>query len=567
MHGDADLDDPGGGISRPILKDVSLAQYEAFVSGNSFTPVMGRKEKRKARERQKNNDKGYRSRSGTPSSRGLGDSDVGRVDRDNNKRDSQLSAGQEAMAQSSSLNSFSDLMVTDNSQVSQDTPLPPGQQKEDQLPLVIASPPAHLIIDAPTQNSPSQTPISPFTQIGREKYANFDQGPFIVHVQKVEASPNSGVILHPVTFGLFLQKRKREFPNVVDGSVKRIGRNCASLSFHTAEDANSFLSSPTIVQNKYRAFIPTFNVTGMGLVRGVPADWSPEEVLEHLRVPENTGGARPIKIRRLNYKNSKQDGSYNWLPSETVVVTFDGQTLPKRVFLCLSSLAVEIYQYPTIQCFKCCRFGHTKEKCRSLPRCFKCGGAHMGDSCNVDFDTQHPRCCNCPEEVASGHMANSKSCPQYTRQTAIKKTMVEENLSYTEASSLHPKATRKSYANAAAAYPQSPSQSLSYRKTVFRQPRPPPRLSKGYDRRAHEDITRDPVIDSRPVYPEQRLPNDNVINELIKLLSAFVKVLSPSSPLADPSLLSHVAPFISSILSSHNNGPSSHPVELPQYYK
>lgn len=146
--------------------------------------------------------------------------------------------------------------------------------------------------------------------------------------------------------------------------------------------------------------------------------------------------------------------------------------------------------------------------------------------------------------------------------------MVDENVSYFEASNRHPKASRKSYANVAAATPQAPPQpqSNSYRKTVFRPHRAPPRLDKGYDRRAHEAITRDPVMESRPVYAEHRPSNEKTISEIIKLLTTLIKVIAPSSPLADPSLLSHVAPFISSLVLSQNHGASSSSVELPQYY-
>ncbi|KAJ0174214.1 hypothetical protein K1T71_010360 [Dendrolimus kikuchii] len=41
------------------------------------------------------------------------------------------------------------------------------------------------------------------------------------------------------------------------------------------------------------------------------------------------------------------------------------------------------YQLPTIQCFTCCRFGHVSDKCRSKPRCYKCGQLHSGNTCSV----------------------------------------------------------------------------------------------------------------------------------------------------------------------------------------
>lgn len=96
-------------------------------------------------------------------------------------------------------------------------------------------------------------------------------------------------------------KRSREFPNVVDGSIKRLGRNRIAVNFHAAKDANAFIDSPTLLNNSLKAFVPTFNITKMGIVRGVPVELSPEEIVENVRVPSGCGPA--IKSRRLNYSH------------------------------------------------------------------------------------------------------------------------------------------------------------------------------------------------------------------------------------------------------------------------
>lgn len=533
----AGLDDPGGGSFRSTFNNIDLSQHEQFEREQaklSFRTMKDfEKVKRARRHRSKKNKNEIL----------------------NNTRDGERSRSRTA-------SSSGDSVVNSDIDSQNDTQLPLGQTVPNPtLTSSSLSPPEHLVTVPPTQ-SETQTPTSPFTPIGREKYSERDPGPYIVHVQRIEVSPDAGTVLHPVAFGFFLQKRQREFPNIIDGSVKRIGRNRVSINFHSANDANSFLDSPTLIQHKYKASVPSFNVTRMGLVRGIPSEWSPEEILENIQVPSNSGGARPVKARRLNYKKNNPDGTYCWLPAQTVVITFDGQVLPTRIFMCLNSLPVEQYELPTIQCFRCCRFGHTKEKCRSTPRCFRCGNSHTGDSCSVD--TQESYCCNCPQGLGSGHFANSKTCPEYNRQLSIKKTMTSENLSYVEASNHHPKVIRKSYANVTAS---SPEVSTSYKKTIFRSPRSPPPSRKGYDRIAHNAFTKNPVINSGPAFPDKPFEQSNeiIINELIKILSSLVKVFSPASPLADSSLLSHVAPFISSLLLSSNNGSSCNSVEQPQY--
>lgn len=127
------------------------------------------------------------------------------------------------------------------------------------------------------------------------------------------------------------------------------------------------------------------------------------------------GYGKIVKARRLNRKIKKDDGSSSWLPTQSVVLTFEGQSLPKKIFAFYTSLVVEVYQLPTIQCRKCLRFGHVQNVCRSNARCFKCGQSHSGDNCNISPD--RVRCLLC----TGSHLAPDPSCPEFERQKRIKK--------------------------------------------------------------------------------------------------------------------------------------------------
>lgn len=432
---------------------------------------------------------------------------------------------------------------------SQDSELALGQRSVWQDALSQTSPPAHLQTSPPTTALSTPQMTSSIASSERTRYEQSDPGPYTVHVQYDSVS--LGASLHPVSFGQFLQTHHREFPNVIDGSVKALGRNRVTVSFHSYQDANEFLASQTLTNKKLKPFIPSFNVTRVGIVKGLPTEWSPEDIINNVKVPVGCG--RVIKSRRLNFKkNNFQDGSYKWLPSETVVLTFDGQVLPPRVFACFNSLKVELYTFPTIQCFRCCRFGHTKDKCRSSPRCFRCGGDHSGDSCEAEF----LKCLNCKGE--GNHLATSKSCPEYLRQINIKQTMAEGNISYSEADKLHP-AINKSYANAVSSSP-SPNKSHSYKKTVFSSPRRPPPSRHGYDRKAHMALINDNPLSSAPgTALNNPLLSENSISSLIKLLSALSKIFSSSH--VEVNLLSHVAPLLSSLISSLDHGPNNTSME------
>ncbi|CAH2226772.1 jg16555 [Pararge aegeria aegeria] len=302
--------------------------------------------------------------------------------------------------------------------------------------------------------------------------------------------------MRAIKFGQFLHKNK--ITSVLNDGVKSVGRNKISVEFSSGQAANEFIDNPILDTSNFTAFIPTFNITRMGLVRGVPTDWHLDEFIDSLELPAGCGEI--LKARRLNRKVTT-DSVVTWIPTQSVVLTFRGQTLPPKIFSYHTSLPIHTYRLPTIQCLNCCRFGHIKDQCRSKPRCFKCSQPHSGESCEIE--TENSSCLLC----SGKHMATNKSCPEHSRQQSIKMLMSEENLSYQDASARFPP-VRRSYADMTKElftkptyspvfsipnsnrvhYPQTPRN--SYRQTIFRTPRPRLQPTKGYDRQAHHDIIR-----------------------------------------------------------------------------
>lgn len=395
----------------------------------------------------------------------------------------------------------------------------------------------------------------------RLRYQASDAAPYNVHVQRKIVSLNDNITLHPVTFGRFL--KTNSFKNIVDGSLKRIGRNRVSLSFSKFEDANSFIDNPLLESHGYKAFIPSFNITRMGIVRGVPVEWLDDEIKENITVPFRCGPI--LKVRRLKRKIIN-NGTSDLKPTETVVLTFDGQILPKRIFICYTALPVDLYIFPTIQCFRCCRFGHVRANCRAkTPRCFKCGQeTHEGNKCQVHDDDIH--CCLCN----GFHMATDKKCLEFARQKSIKETMAKSCLSYAEASKLHPEISKRSYADALLSTPSTPpvisipqysvptlkqNTNTSYTKTVISKPRSPASpSSKGYDIVAHKTITKDynstsPLNGCALIAKENTDSFASTIEQIMILLKSLIQ--SNSSP-------SHAAASVDTLVSKINNGQSIH---------
>ncbi|XP_022823652.1 uncharacterized protein LOC111354426 [Spodoptera litura] len=281
---------------------------------------------------------------------------------------------------------------------------------------------------------------------------------------------------------------KLNINNVKIGGVKRLGRNRVSVEFVTHQDANSFLVNGMVAQS-YVTSIPQFNITRMGIVRDVPVEWTENEIISNIRVPAACGAV--IKARRMNRKVSTTNGT-EWKPTQTEVLTFDGQTLLKKVFCSSSALPVELYSYPTIQCYHCCRFGHTRTICRSKPRCFKCGQDHPGDGCQIPAETA--TCVNC----SGTHFANNKACPELGRQKSIKALMAEKSISYAEASQVFP-TVKRSYAEVSRSVNlidpspiKKPSQQKSpIKKTMHLKPKSHAPLSPSHDKKTHQALTQD----------------------------------------------------------------------------
>ncbi|KAI8437487.1 hypothetical protein MSG28_011806 [Choristoneura fumiferana] len=238
---------------------------------------------------------------------------------------------------------------------------------------------------------------------------------------------------------------------------------------------------------------------------------------------------------------------------------------------------VDNYKLPTIQCHKCCRFGHVKDQCRSNPRCAKCAQNHATSDCTVpDSDVT---CLYC----SGPHTATDNRCPEFSRQKSIKTVMSIENIGYVEAARRF-RPVRTSYADKARqnfspdsqqtphsqivdsqSPPGSPTQrplTQSYKKTVYieRRPRPPP--SKSYDAQAHQAFTYTPKS-SLPNgcalgYHDSPVPNDNlaelITKMLINLLSKFSDII-PYTVLE--TLQGHISTAINKIIQDGQSQPNT----------
>ncbi|XP_049871793.1 uncharacterized protein LOC126370813 [Pectinophora gossypiella] len=400
------------------------------------------------------------------------------------------------------------------------------------------------------------------------KFSEHDAAPFIVHVSRVEEDPSAGLTIRLLKFAQFLYKKSVQ--GIAKDGIRSAGRNRVVVQFVDAKSANDFLDNSLLSENKYKAVIPSYHITRMGIVRNIPIDWTLEELVLALECPP---GCRVVKARRLNRKSVK-DGQTEWVPTQTVVLTFLSQTLPERVFCFYTSLPVGIYTLPTIQCNNCCRFGHIKSQCRSKPKCFRCTQPHPGESCTVP--DEKISCLFC----SGSHLATYANCPEHLRQKSIKLVMSEESIPYSEAS-LRFRPVRRTFRDTAAAEstpprppmsplsptyhaiesPPSTPRSTTYRKTVVRNRWSPAPVINGYNKEFHSQATATPkssqpngcaLINSNP---EVSFTDDDIelmCKSLIHILSRKVNHLPNNIAV----MLQHLRTLLPSI-SSTQNGHSS----------
>ncbi|KAJ2951732.1 hypothetical protein O0L34_g13897 [Tuta absoluta] len=198
-------------------------------------------------------------------------------------------------------------------------------------------------VSQPTQVSDSsQSPQSNNTQSQsnqnhqnstRQFYKESDTGPFIVHVVKEGESDQQ---VHPIMFGKLIFSLK--IKNIKMGGIKKIGRNRLSIEFENPFGANEFLKNDTLGKSKYRCFIPSYNVTRLGVVKGLPIEFTEEDIIENITLPYGYSG-KIIRARRLKYrKMDEATRTVSRLDSETVVLTFDALCIIRYQSISTNSL-------------------------------------------------------------------------------------------------------------------------------------------------------------------------------------------------------------------------------------
>ena len=155
----------------------------------------------------------------------------------------------------------------------------------------------------------------------------------------------------------------------------------------------------------------------------MPTEISLEEIKECA-----ISSAPIVEAKRFEWK----DKEGNPIPGTTVMLTFDGQTLPQDIKLYFLLLRVDPYISQPKICYSCYRHGHVKNICKN-PRCLYCGEKPHDTGLICPKISNDPKCLNCN----GPHWATDKSCHKYTDEKEIRKIAAYKNIGIKSAAYLH----------------------------------------------------------------------------------------------------------------------------------
>lgn len=179
--------------------------------------------------------------------------------------------------------------------------------------------------------------------------------------------------------------------------------NCLKVNLTNIEDYKILTKAYTEAEvNFYTYRDPTSRPLSV-VIKNTPVSLTEEEIMVELIEQYNL---HATKVTRLRNKNRK--------PTLIVAVDLPNNDDSKKIFkiekLCHAIVRIEPRKnnQNIPQCFRCQRYGHTKNYCNMEFRCVKCSGNHHYKDCTKANDTP-PTCVNCNES----HPANYRGCKYF----------------------------------------------------------------------------------------------------------------------------------------------------------
>ena len=268
-------------------------------------------------------------------------------------------------------------------------------------------------------HNPDNATIQSSSRSNINYYSGMEAAPYLVCLRSTDKNISN---LHPMKIGKILAESNK-FPSIIQ--IKPQSKKQLEIIFENYVDANLFINSDICTKHNLQAFIPYSRTHSVGIIRGVSTDLSPEEIQMQIR----TDNSVPVtNVYRFNRRTITEQGTIEYIPTQTCKITFKSNLLPTRVFIYHISCTVEKYKPPILQCLNCKGFGHTAKYCRSEKQCGKCSDNHNTEECK---NTQL-RCPNCQ----APHKTRTPVCEIYKQELMINNKMTTLNLNRQEAKNI-----------------------------------------------------------------------------------------------------------------------------------
>lgn len=124
---------------------------------------------------------------------------------------------------------------------------------------------------------------------------------------------------------------------------------------------------------------------------------------------EGVSDEAPIVNAERIYRTVKENGEIKKIPTRSITITFQGDTLPVTIYLYgIAPTRVHMYIPRVRICYNCFAFGHISTLCKRERKCINCGNAYHTQN-GDERCTSDTRCNN----YQGNHLPNNKDCRHY----------------------------------------------------------------------------------------------------------------------------------------------------------
>ena len=195
-----------------------------------------------------------------------------------------------------------------------------------------------------------------------------------------------------------------------------------SLRHYELQEVDVLLKVNRLGDWSVRCRRPHSKTMTYGVVGPIGCDTSDKEIADSL----TTQGYNNVEVKRI----TKSRGGET---TKTVYVRIGLSIpmLPEFVYLEYQRFKMKPYISKSWQCYRCQKFGHNADNCRSNIRCVACAGPHAVADCTVR-EKSHVKCINC----GGNHTASYGGCQFIKNARVVEQVRSEKKLSYRDAVTL-----------------------------------------------------------------------------------------------------------------------------------